>query len=91
MYNMYCNADYQPNGQSPVSSSSKPISGKISLPNRKDVADFSTPRPLKTEEIPNIVADFRNAARNAIDAGMFLFLSVATYGDLKKRMFILLI
>ncbi|XP_057844632.1 putative 12-oxophytodienoate reductase 11 isoform X2 [Cryptomeria japonica] len=65
----YSHVDYQPNGQSPVSSASKPISGKIGLPNRKDVADFSTPRPLKTEEIPNIVADFRKAARNAIDAG----------------------
>ncbi|GLJ17139.1 hypothetical protein SUGI_0296570 [Cryptomeria japonica] len=65
----HSHVDYQPNGQSPVSSSSKPISGKVPLPNRKDVADFSTPRPLKTEEIPNIVADFRNAARNAIDAG----------------------
>ncbi|GLJ17138.1 hypothetical protein SUGI_0296560 [Cryptomeria japonica] len=61
--------DYQPNGQSTVSSTSKPISGKIPLTNRKDVADFSRPRPLKTEEIPIIVADFRNAARNAIDAG----------------------
>ncbi|GLJ17141.1 hypothetical protein SUGI_0296590 [Cryptomeria japonica] len=65
----YSHVDYQPNGQSPVSSTSKPISGKIGLPNRKDVADFSPPRPLKTEEIPNIVADFRKAARNAIDAG----------------------
>ncbi|XP_057844656.1 putative 12-oxophytodienoate reductase 11 [Cryptomeria japonica] len=65
----YSHVDYQPNGQSPVSSTSKPLAGKIPLPNRKDVADFSPPRPLKTEEIPNIVADFRNAARNAIDAG----------------------
>ncbi|KAH9330185.1 hypothetical protein KI387_002293, partial [Taxus chinensis] len=61
--------DYQPNGQSPPSSTSKPVSGKIGLPNRKDVADFSTPRPLKTEEIPNVVADFRKAAKNAINAG----------------------
>ncbi|KAH9294453.1 hypothetical protein KI387_040348, partial [Taxus chinensis] len=65
----FSHVDYQPNGQSPPSSTSKPISGKIPLPNRNDVADFSTPRPLKTEEIPSIVADFRNAARNAINAG----------------------
>ncbi|GLJ17143.1 hypothetical protein SUGI_0296650 [Cryptomeria japonica] len=55
---IYSHVDYRPNGQSPVSSTSKPIPGKIPLPNRKDVVDFSTPRPLKIEEIPNIVADF---------------------------------
>eukprot|EP00253_Pinus_taeda_P032534 PITA_32534 len=61
--------DYQPNGQAPFSSSDKKISGRILLPNGKDYADFSTPRTLKTEEIPHIVNDFRLAARNAIKAG----------------------
>ncbi|KAH9296872.1 hypothetical protein KI387_028554 [Taxus chinensis] len=66
---VHCNADYQPNGHSPLSSTSKLVSGKIGLPNHKDVADCSTPQPLKTEEIPTVVADFRKAARNAINAG----------------------
>ncbi|KAH9320610.1 hypothetical protein KI387_015249 [Taxus chinensis] len=66
---VHCNADYQPNGHSPLSSTNKLVSGKIGLPNHKDVADCSTPHPLKTEEIPTVVADFRKAARNAINAG----------------------
>lgn len=33
------------------------------------VLEFAPPRRLKTEEIPNIVDDFRIAARNAIEAG----------------------
>jgi len=61
--------DYQPNGQAPVSSSDRKISAQLVLPNRKDVADYSTPRPLKTEEIPQIINDFRLTARNAIKAG----------------------
>eukprot|EP01018_Ginkgo_biloba_P023636 Gb_05544 [translate_table: standard] len=61
--------DYQPNGQSPVSCSNKRISGKLVLPNGKDSADYSTPRPLGTDEIPRVVEDFRIAARNALDAG----------------------
>jgi hypothetical protein len=39
------------------------------LTQRKDVADYSTPRALKIEEIPQIINDFRLAARNAIKAG----------------------
>uniref|UniRef100_A0A0D6QY31 NADH:flavin oxidoreductase/NADH oxidase N-terminal domain-containing protein n=1 Tax=Araucaria cunninghamii TaxID=56994 RepID=A0A0D6QY31_ARACU len=65
----HSHVDYQPDGRSPVSSTSKKLSGQIVLPNHKDVADFSNPRPLRREEIPLIVADFRNAAINAIDAG----------------------
>ncbi|KAH9330181.1 hypothetical protein KI387_002289, partial [Taxus chinensis] len=65
----YSHVDYHPNGQFPPSSTNKPISRKIGLPNRKDVADFSTPRALKTQELPSVAADFRKAARNAINAG----------------------
>ena len=64
-----CNADYQPNGQAPVSSTDRKISGQIVLPNGKDLADYSPPRALKIEEIPQIINDFRLAARNAIKAG----------------------
>ena len=64
-----CNADYQPNGQDPVSSIDRKISGQIVSPNSKDLADYSPPRALKIEEIPQIINDFRLAARNAIKAG----------------------
>nr|GFA31854.1 putative 12-oxophytodienoate reductase 11 [Tanacetum cinerariifolium] len=37
--------------------------------NEIDVAQFSPPRKLRTEEIPLVVKDFRLAARNAIEAG----------------------
>ncbi|KAK2640533.1 hypothetical protein Ddye_028328 [Dipteronia dyeriana] len=48
------NKDFQPNGQAPISSSDK-----LLMPQ----AD------LRTDEIPQIVNDFRLAARNAIEAG----------------------
>ncbi|XP_025883885.2 12-oxophytodienoate reductase 1-like [Solanum lycopersicum] len=49
--------DFQPNGQVPISSTDKPV--KTHTP----------PRRLSTNEIPQIVNDFRIAARNAIEAG----------------------
>jgi hypothetical protein len=61
---------YQPNGQAPVSSTDKPLTPQIRS-NGIDVAEFSPPRRLRTDEIPNIVNDFRLAARNAIEAGNF--------------------
>lgn len=39
------------------------------MPSGKDFGEFSTPRALMTEEIPQIVELFRVAARNAISAG----------------------
>ncbi|XP_043704509.1 putative 12-oxophytodienoate reductase 11 [Telopea speciosissima] len=54
------NPDFQPNGQAPISSTDKPM---------KDVENSTPPRRLKTEEIPQLVNDFRMAARNAIEAG----------------------
>ncbi|KAE8710923.1 12-oxophytodienoate reductase 1 [Hibiscus syriacus] len=54
------NRDFQPNGQPPISSTDKPLS---------DVAEYSPPRPLQTDEIPQIVNDFRIAAMNAMEAG----------------------
>jgi len=63
------NVDYQPNGQTPVSSSDRKMSGQILRANGKDFVNFSPPRALETEEIPQIVNDFRLAARNAINAG----------------------
>lgn len=54
---------FQPNGQAPISSTDKPATPEFP----EDY--FSPPRRLRTDEIPQIIEDFRNAARNAIEAG----------------------
>jgi hypothetical protein len=36
--------------------------------------EFTPPRRLRTDEIPQIVNDFRIAARNAIEAGKTFYL-----------------
>ncbi|XP_062152615.1 12-oxophytodienoate reductase 1-like isoform X1 [Alnus glutinosa] len=51
-------------GQAPISSTDKPLTTK-----RLDGEPFTPPRQLRTDEIPQIVNDFRVAARNAIEAG----------------------
>ncbi|KAM2450237.1 hypothetical protein PS1_020228 [Malus domestica] len=58
------NTGFQPNGQAPISSTEKqvPLNGI-------DVSEFTPPRRLRTDEIPQIVNDFRLAARNAMEAG----------------------
>ncbi|XP_028548930.1 putative 12-oxophytodienoate reductase 8, partial [Dendrobium catenatum] len=58
---------YQRNGQAPISSTDKPIHPQIHLDGT--IEEYSTPRRLRTDEIPHIVNDFRVAARNAIEAG----------------------
>lgn len=62
------NYSYQPNGQAPISSTDKPLTPQLRA-NGVDVAEFATPRRLRTEEIPQIVNDFKLAAINAIEAG----------------------
>jgi N-ethylmaleimide reductase len=47
----------QPNGQPPVSSTAQGFE------------DVSEPRALRLDELPRIVAEYRQAARNAMDAG----------------------
>ncbi|KAK2371854.1 putative 12-oxophytodienoate reductase [Trifolium repens] len=59
---------YQPNGQAPVSSTDRLLTPQIGG-DGTEMSQFTQPRRLTTEEIPNIVNDFRLAARNAIDAG----------------------
>ena len=59
---------YQPNGQAPISSTDKPLTPQLRA-NGVDVAEFAPPRRLMTEEIPQIVNDFKLAAINAIEAG----------------------
>ncbi|KAF0926300.1 hypothetical protein E2562_022118 [Oryza meyeriana var. granulata] len=56
--------DYQPNGQAPISSTDM----QITTPDDSGIL-YSKPRRLRTDEIPQIVDDFRRAARNAIKAG----------------------
>ncbi|CAI9115075.1 OLC1v1015909C1 [Oldenlandia corymbosa var. corymbosa] len=53
---------FQPNGQAPVSSTDKPVFAT-------DFSKFPPPRRINTEEIPQIVNDFRLSAINAIEAG----------------------
>ncbi|XP_006655911.2 12-oxophytodienoate reductase 1 [Oryza brachyantha] len=57
------NTGFQPNGQAPISSTDKQIT-----PDDSGMV-YSKPRRLRTDEIPQIVDDFRRAARNAIEAG----------------------
>ncbi|XP_047318441.1 12-oxophytodienoate reductase 2-like [Impatiens glandulifera] len=63
------NSGFQPKGQSPISSTDKAMTPQIRSNVIDDVAQFTPPRRLSIEEIPEIVNDFRLAARNAIDAG----------------------
>jgi len=63
---------FQPNGQDPISCTDKPLTPQIRS-NGLDVAQFTPPRRLATDEIPHIVNDFRLAARNAIEAGKNFF------------------
>ncbi|CAN0928091.1 Putative 12-oxophytodienoate reductase 11 [Linum grandiflorum] len=49
-----------------VSNSDKPLTPQA---NGTAVAEFTPPRRLTTQEIPDIVNDFRVAAKNAIEAG----------------------
>jgi len=57
----------QPNGQQPVSSTARAADTKTFTANGFEAV--STPRALRLDEIPRVVADYRCAARNAIDAG----------------------
>ncbi|PQQ16094.1 12-oxophytodienoate reductase 2 isoform X1 [Prunus yedoensis var. nudiflora] len=62
------NSVFQPNGKAPISCTDKPLPPQI-LTNGVDIAQYTPPRRLKIDEIPQIVNDFRLAARNAIEAG----------------------
>jgi len=57
----------QPNGQAPVSSTARAAKGKTFIKSGFD--DVSAPRALRLDEIPGLIAAYRQAARNAIDAG----------------------
>jgi N-ethylmaleimide reductase len=57
----------QPDGQAPVSSTSRAANTKTFL--REGFVQVSAPRALRTDEIPGIVRSFREGARRAIEAG----------------------
>jgi len=57
----------QPGGIAPVSSSARRANGKTFT--KDGFVDVSTPRALRSDELPRIVADYRHAARCAITAG----------------------
>lgn len=57
----------QPGGQAPVSSTARAAKGKTFT--AAGFEPVSTPRALRLDEIPGIVADYRRAARAAMEAG----------------------
>ncbi|KAA8523310.1 hypothetical protein F0562_009733 [Nyssa sinensis] len=61
---------YQPGGAAPISSTSKPISKRwrILMPDGTHKT-YPNPRALQTYEISEVVARYRQAALNAIEAG----------------------
>jgi N-ethylmaleimide reductase len=57
----------QPNGQVPVSSTARQANTRTFT--KDGFVPVSTPRALRTDEIPAVVASYRAAARRAMDAG----------------------
>ncbi len=57
----------QPNGGSPVSSTARRANTKTYT--AQGFEDVSAPRALRLDELPGIVAEYRHAARLALDAG----------------------
>ncbi|KAK2989294.1 hypothetical protein RJ640_024242 [Escallonia rubra] len=62
------NQGFQPNGQPPISCTDKPLTPQIQSFGI-DAAQFSPPRCLSTDEVPQVVNDFKVAARHAMEAG----------------------
>ena len=57
----------QPNGQAPVSSTARQAQARTLT--AEGWMPVSAPRPLRSDEIPAVVAGYRHAARCAMDAG----------------------
>ena len=57
----------QPGGQAPVSSTNRASGSKTY--NAEGFVDCSTPRALRTDEMPRLVEEYRRAAANALRAG----------------------
>jgi N-ethylmaleimide reductase len=58
---------FQPNGAAPVAPSAIKPAGQVYT--FDGLQDFVTPRALDSDEIPTIISQYRDAARNALDAG----------------------
>lgn len=67
---IFLSTGFQPNRQAPFSSSDRPLTPQNQA-SGFNVSDLTPPRRLRIEEIPQVVNDFRLAARNAIEAGKF--------------------
>ncbi|KAJ0977208.1 hypothetical protein J5N97_012682 [Dioscorea zingiberensis] len=67
------NTDFQPNGRAPISSTDKPVQ------------DYSPPKKLRTDEIPQLITEYRVAARNAIEAGFDGVEIHAAFGHLLEQ------
>lgn len=64
--------EYQPDGEAPISSTEKRLRKDIG--NNKATADrYTTPRRVRTDEILKLVNDFVIAAKNAIEAGKYIY------------------
>jgi N-ethylmaleimide reductase len=72
----WSHSSYNPDGSLPVARSAIAPPGHAYTPAFQQVP-YETPRPLETNELPGIVEAFRQAARNAMDAG---FDSVEIHG-----------
>ncbi|KAF3958347.1 hypothetical protein ACB098_01G078700 [Castanea mollissima] len=59
---------YQPNGRPPISCTDKPITALVQI-DGTSAAEYPPPRRLRTDEISQVVNDFRIAAKNAMEAG----------------------
>ena len=66
-------AEYQPNEELPVSSSDVAISEAfpVYLAKSNRMTSYEKPRPLELSEIPGIVEEYVQGARNAMAAGRF--------------------
>ncbi|MBL3702627.1 alkene reductase [Sulfitobacter sp. BDSS02] len=62
-------SSFQPSGALPVAPSAIPITTQKVFTADWKQTDYETPRPLEIAEIAGIIDDYRQAARNAMEAG----------------------
>src|ERR1700744_1442340 len=62
-------SSYQPGGALPVAPSAVPIPDLTTVTAQAKPAPYETPRALETDEIAGVIESFRQAARNALEAG----------------------
>jgi N-ethylmaleimide reductase len=62
-------SSFQPGGVLPTAPSAVPIAGLTTMTAQGKPEPYETPRALETAEIAGVVDNFRQAARNALEAG----------------------